>query len=419
MKKNNLLISISIFIFLMLLFPVVRSVNAQDVVEIDFTQWWEPELPEGSLKEIVAKFEADNPNIRVNLVSGPYGSIKEQIVAGAATGTMSDVVGLDGAWIHDFVTQGAIANLSEMITANNYDASILSREVKIDGSTYMIPIVNFIYPLFINIDLLNEAGIEKIPSNRSEFLETAKAITNEEANVYGWVLPLSLENPNGVKNDIMSQLWASGGSMMKEGKPDLQNEGVKATVSFIKELYDAKTIVPGSFTMKEQDKVEVFTNARVGLMISSMAHINIIRDKNPDLNFEIAPVPVADGYSGKSGICSASWGVGIAENSQHKEEAWKFIEYLMSEEVNNKISTLAHAFPGNVNSVPEFVESDEVFKKAFEIFQKVYTLNEFEGLPVAVDLQRTFDEQFQLMLEGDQTVDEMLKETEAIWMEEF
>jgi multiple sugar transport system substrate-binding protein len=59
-------------------------------------------------------------------------------------------------------------------------------------------------------------------------------------------------------------------------------------MEFIKGMYDDGLIAPGAFTMSEQDKVEEFTNARVAMMVSSMAHINLIRDRNPDLNFAIA-----------------------------------------------------------------------------------------------------------------------------------
>ncbi|MFN8455078.1 MAG: hypothetical protein U0401_10510 [Anaerolineae bacterium] len=37
-------------------------------------------------------------------------------------------------------------------------------------------------------------------------------------------------------------------------------------MEYIKGLYDAGVIAPGSFSMKEQDKVEEFTNGRVGMM---------------------------------------------------------------------------------------------------------------------------------------------------------
>ena len=66
---------------------------AQDVV-LEFQQWWEPELPAGSFRAILDDFEAANPGIRVETISGPYLTTKDQIIASAATGTMADVVGL-------------------------------------------------------------------------------------------------------------------------------------------------------------------------------------------------------------------------------------------------------------------------------------------------------------------------------------
>ena len=154
----------------------------------------------------------------------------------------------------------------------------------------------------------------------------------------------------------MSWVWASGASMLKDGKPDLENEAVVGTLDYIKSLNDAGVISPGIFAKKEQDKVEEFVNGRVGMMIDSLAHINLIRERNPNLNFGISAVPAVDGYTGKRGMPYASWGIGISEGSEHKEEAWKLVEYLMSPEVNSKLVTIANAFPGNVQRQARPVE---------------------------------------------------------------
>jgi multiple sugar transport system substrate-binding protein len=68
----------------------------------------------------------------------------------------------------------------------------------------------------------------------------------------------------------------------------------------------------------------------------------------------------------------ASWGIGISEGTENKEEAWKLVEYLMSPEVNAKLVTIANAFPGNVNAKPDLSQSDPLFTEAFEIFQQGY-----------------------------------------------
>lgn len=393
--------------------------SADGDVTIEFAQWWEPELPDGEFRALIDEFEEANPGITVELVSGPYASTKEQLFAGAASGTMPDVVGLDGAWVNDFASQGVIADLSTLMTENDYDESQLASQIQVDGKTYMIPVVNFVYPMFTNDDLLAEAGVDAAPSTRTEFADAAQKITALGDDTSGWVLPLSLEAPNGVQNDVMSWVWASGGSMLNDGQPDLTNEDVTSAVEYIGGLWDDGVIAPGSFTMKEQDKVEEFTNGRVGMMIDSLAHINLIRETNPDLNFSISAIPAEDGFTGERGIPYASWGIGIAENSEHKDAAFKLVSFLMSEETNSELSTMANAFPGNTASTPGFVEDDELFAKAFEIYQAGYPANEFTGLPVAEELMRQLGEQLQSALDGQQSLSDALENAQKEWEGEF
>jgi len=393
--------------------------NAHAATTIEFVQWWAPELPEGSFREIMDEFEAQNPDIEVELVSGPYSAIRDQIVVGAATGTLSDVVGLDGAWVNDLARQGAIASLDELMNTNDFGREQVADIIQVDGSSYMFPVASFVYPMFVNLDMVEQAGIEALPTNRTEFIEAARALTDASSNRYGWVLPLSLQSPNGIQNDVMSWVWASGDSMMADGKPDLTNDDVVETLKFIQTMYDEGLISPGSFAKKEQDKVEEFVNGRVGMMVSTLAHINMIRERNPDLNFTITDFPSKDGYEGPKGLPYASWGIGVSESSEHKEEAWKLVSYLMSAEVNSRLVSIANAFPGNTQATPDFVVSDELFGKGFEIFKAGYLANEFTGLPVAEELMRLLDVEIQKMLEGDQTAEEAAANAQAKWQEKF
>jgi multiple sugar transport system substrate-binding protein len=414
---NKKLVGVLVLTVIMLM--TGSNLMAQEVT-LQFAQWWEPELPEGEFRALMDEFEAANPGITVELLSGPYSTTRDQTVAGAATGTMADVVGLDGAWVNDFVRQGSLASLTQLMSDADYDASELAAQIQLNNETWMIPVVNFVYPVFVNLDLLNAAGIENPPSTRSEFAEAAAAIANADDNISGWVLPLSLEQPNGIQNDVMSWVWASGGSMMADGMPNLVgNEDIISAVEFIKGMYDAGVIAPGAFSLREQDKLEEFVNGRVGMMISSLAHINLIRERNPELNFAISALPAADGYEGPRGLPYASWGIGVAENSEHQAEAWKLVAFLMSEDVNSRLSSIANAFPGNVNSTPDFVETDELFAAAFEVFQTGYLANEFTGLPVAEQLMREFNEPFQLYLDGEIPLEEFLTIAQDAWVENF
>ena len=237
----------------------------------------------------------------------------------------------------------------------------------------------------------------------------------------GWALPLSLEAPNGIQNDVMSWVWASGGSMLTgDGKPNLKgNADVRSAAEFIKKLWDDGVVSPGAFTMKEQDKVEDFTNARTGLMIDSLAHVNTIREASPDLAFDIAAIPARSGYTGQRGMPYASWGIGVSGTTEHASAAWRLVAFLMGADVNAELANDAKAFPGNSKATPDFVNNDEMFKKAFDIWGSGTPANEFTGLPVSETLMRKFDEQLQTYLSGGIDVDTMLANAQGAWDEEF
>lgn len=395
------------------------SGDSGDGVTLEFQQWWGVELPDGALQEICDDF-TEKTGINIELLSNPYADTKTQIAAGAAAGTMADVVGLDGSWVYDFAKQESIANLTDLMTDAGYDDSQLSDQIQVDGSTYMIPVVNFAYPLYVNMDILEEAGVSEVPTTWSEFLDACDKITSN-TDAAAFAIPLSSEAPNGIQNQFMTWLWASGGAMLEDGKPNLEgNEDLEKVVDFVKEMKDNGYLSDGAEAMKEQDMVNEFENGRLAFMVDGISHLTLIKEESPDLNFDYAKMPVMDGYEGESGMDVANWGIGIAENCENKEEAWQFVEYLMSPEVNAKLAQLANAFPGNATAEPDYSENDELFLKAYDIFQTGYAINEFTGAPTSEDLMRSFNEQLVLYLDGDTaSAADMLSAAQASWEPAF
>ncbi|RGD65054.1 sugar ABC transporter substrate-binding protein [Lachnospiraceae bacterium OF09-6] len=413
MRRSNL-VTRGIILSAIAAMALGAAVSADDTT-LEFQQWWGVELPDGALQEICDGF-TEETGVKIDLLSNPYADTKTQIAAGAAAGTMADVVGLDGSWVYDFAKQGSIANLTELMEADGYDDSQLSDQIKYEGNTYMIPVVNFAYPLFVNTDILEEAGVEEIPTTWTEFLDACdKITTNTDKAAYA--IPLSTEAPNGIQNQFSSWLWASGGNLLQDGKPALtDNDKLAQLVDMVKTMKDKGYLSDGAEAMKEQDMVNEFENGRLAFMVDGISHLTTIKTESPDLNFTFAKMPVMDDYTDKSGMDVANWGIGIAENCENKEAAMQFVEYLMSPEVNAKLAQLANAFPGNSTAEPDYSSNDELFQKAFEIFGEGYAINEFTGAPTAEDLMRSMNEQLVLYIDGDTaSVDEMLSATQEAW----
>jgi multiple sugar transport system substrate-binding protein len=91
----------------------------------------------------------------------------------------------------------------------------------------------------------------------------------------------------------------------------------------------------------------------------------------------------------------------------------------MSPEVNGKLVSLANAFPGNLNTKPDFSKSDPLFADAFTIYQSGKLVNEFVGLPVAEELMRHMDIEVQKMFDGQQTAQQAAANTQKQWLADF
>ena len=174
---------------------------------------------------MVAEFEKQNPNITIKLVTNPYQNTHDSTIAQAATHNTSDILAMDGTWYSDLQNQGALANMTDLMKAAKYSDSTLAGELKTDGSVYMIPAVNFVYPMFVNLDLLHKAGVTIIPKTQTEFKTAADAIS-KKTSAKGFTLALSTQTPNGVANDVMAWVWASEAPCYKDGKPNINNAWV-------------------------------------------------------------------------------------------------------------------------------------------------------------------------------------------------
>ena len=100
--------------------------------------------------------------------------------------------------------------------------------------------------------------------------------------------------------------------------PNFDNAKVVETLNFINDLKTSGAMAPGFASRTGGVDLEEFIAGRSGFLISPRVH---------------------------------GWELGIASKSKHKEEAWKFIDFLLSKEVNAKVAKASRALPGNLDSL--------------------------------------------------------------------
>ncbi|MDR1900285.1 MAG: sugar ABC transporter substrate-binding protein [Treponema sp.] len=376
-------------------------------------------MKSGSFEKVIADFEAQNPDIKVKVISNPSSEQINWLMVAAASNTLSDVVAVEPALLDSWIKQNVVDSLDDLILRDNYDVSQIASIPKVDNKTWIFPVSTFIYPLYYNTELFRAAGITKPPATYTEFIEACRKLTNRGKNQYGWTFPLTLSPPFGVQNVVLSWMWANQKQVFPNGRPNLDTADMRAVLNLLNTLYQEGIITPGSLTKNEPEEMEEFANGNAAMMIGSIAHIYPLRERNPQLQYDLAPMPVADNYTGRAGSTYAAWGVGISKNAKNRDAAWKLIKYLMSPEVNAYIAANANAFPGNKNAKPDFSASDSHFARAFEIYQQTDLRNELIGAPNVMNLVTVYGQEIHGLLEKKQSLDQTIRNTQAAWLKEY
>jgi len=389
------------------------SAQAQDTgIVLEWQQWWAVEAPEGYVQNIVDQYYAQT-GVRVELLNAPFSDTKTAIVSGATTGTVADIVSVDGSWVYDFADQGILTNLTELMKEADFDETLLNDQWKAMGATYCLPVVNYAYPMFANMDILNACGITTLPKTWSEFKVACKIIT--EKGYYPFALNMDTSSPSGIQNTYMGFAWASDITMKNEaGEYAIAgNEQLKTFAEFMKDLYTSGYLYPGMSALTEPDMTSNFSSGNLAFVINSMATLTSYRKNSPDMNIVAAAVPVQDGFTGKSGMCVASWALGVTENSKNKVEAIKFVQYLFDGKLNGDLAVTQSAFPGSTAAKPDYVGADKVFLDVYDMYMTGYPINEFIGMKEANTFMTDYINELIPYMDGSVDVDTFLNNVQA------
>jgi ABC-type glycerol-3-phosphate transport system substrate-binding protein len=330
---------------------------AKDVV-LKFSYWRLGTDPQASImKDIIAEFEKENPGIKIETDSTPLADISDQLTIQALGGDTPDIMIMPFQQVPRFVDMGVVEPLDDYLAKDAgfkdgfYD--YLLQMGTIDGVIYGLPQDIACNTLIYNKDMFAAAGLpDTPPQSYEEFVEYAQALTDTEKGVAGFGLGLANEAGNQAR--LMSMYWASGAYIVGADEKTIgmdAPEGIAALQRIIdlSTKYGVTTASPlelGYSTM-----LSMFQNGQIAMMQGNIGTIAPVLNVAPDMNIGIAPFKWDDyGYSME---CALTF---MTTNCKNKEEAWKFIQYLLGFEGIKAWSIPLNYLPPR----PDVVELPEV-----------------------------------------------------------
>ncbi len=133
-----------------------------------------------AMDQLIALFEAENPDVKVVHETFPYDGYPAQVAASIPAGQGPDVAQLFYGWLPTWARSGYVVPLpAEHFDAAELDGNFASvvQAAKYDGTWYGLPTAVRSLALFYNADKLAAAGYDAPPATWDEFIEIAQALT--------------------------------------------------------------------------------------------------------------------------------------------------------------------------------------------------------------------------------------------------
>lgn len=274
------------------------------------------------LEQVIKDFEAENPDIKVNLNVIGWDVLEQQVNTMIATNQTPDILNLNH--YAAFAADDLLMPLEEVISPelkdkfyeSFYDAG------KLEDTAYGLPFLASIRGLFYNKDLFEQAGVTEPPASWAELVDVAKTLT-DKTGVPGFGVPMTTLEGQAYFSYFV---WGNGGEWKKDGKWVLNSPENIEAIEFLSSLVNEHKVTNPEPTAINRDEMhKVFGAGQIGMMISANFLPTILKAEAPDLNYGVAPIPVNEGKD------PINLGVQdflmVFKSSKHPDAVGKFLDF--------------------------------------------------------------------------------------------
>ncbi|HDK28095.1 MAG TPA: extracellular solute-binding protein [Candidatus Atribacteria bacterium] len=336
---------LSIFLMLILLFTTISSIAFAGDTVIKFWHTYNMQTEEGkTMNEVVIPaFEKEHPGVKVESLQIPYDEFRKKLLTSIAGGKAPDIVRVDIIWVPEMAKEGLLTNLSQEFGEefDKYKSKVFPGPLSTNyynGSYYGIPLDTNTRVMMWNKKLFQAAGINNPPTTFTEFKEVVKKLTKDtdgDGKIDQWGAAIGSLWPW----HILPWIWSNGGSVTNSGLTKSTGylnspESVGALqllVDLYKDGYMSETIVGGG-----EDTGAGYGNDHYGMIFGGPWFWPIIKGQFPEKELDFALYPHGEGAQSVSVVGGEN--MIIPTTSKHKDIAWEFAKYLLSEDVQVKMA---------------------------------------------------------------------------------
>lgn len=277
---------------------------------------------------IISDFEAKHSDVEVNLEVQSWDNINDVVRTKVQSDDAPDILNIDA--FAGFAGDDLLYAADEVVSPDVIEdfQPAFAENASIDGTQYGLPLIASARTLFVNTDLMKQAGVKKAPTTWDELLDASKKIGQLDGVSGGYGMPLGAEEAQAE-----TSIWAfgNGASWGDSSKLTIDTPEAVEAVDFMKKMVDEGATQPNAGSTDRTPLLNVFIQGKIGFIEGLPPTVGEIEANNPKLNYELAPIPTNDGSPFTLGVADHLMAF---KNGGDKQDAIKaFLDYFYSTDV--------------------------------------------------------------------------------------
>lgn len=303
-----------------------RSV-AEKEVTLTFWGLWEDE---NLIRPAIDAYKSINPKVTISYNFQSTRNYRSRVQTQIANNQGPDIFMIHNSWVPMFLKTNTLSSAPDsVINFDDYSKTfypIVSETLTQNKKIYAFPRGIDGLALFVNEDILKAAGVAP-PQSWEQFVDAAVKTTVIDTEGKIKTAGAAMGTTGNVDHwpEIIGLLFLQqpGASLERPNSAE-GAEVLKFYTDFVldpnKKVWDASM----------ESSTQAFASGRLAFYFAPSWRAYELRVANPQLNFKVVPVPQ---LPGKVVAWGTFWGYAVAANSTSQKQAWEFIKFLTTPDV--------------------------------------------------------------------------------------
>lgn len=315
---------------------------------------WMPFEESQNLQPLFDAYSQKRPNVRIVYTKKNIDTYETDLINALAAGNGPDVFAINNTWLPKYQDKITSAPEKQWLFTDYKNAfvDVAVTDFTKDQKIYGAPMSVDSLALYYNKDLLGTAGIATPPKTWAELASQVQRIRKQDTTGYfsrsgaAWGTNSNVNRAvdilylfmlqQGARSFSADGLYPQFGESVQKG--DFQINPGAVGLSFYTSFATPSSL---NYTWNQRSdySVDAFANGRAAFLISYAYTRQTLKEKAPNLNYDIIGVPQPN-LENPSVNFANFWGQVVSKQSKNQANAWDLIQFMTSKEALDKYYSL-------------------------------------------------------------------------------